>query len=615
MTRFGRIRRRPDHWSSPHERARARAAERLDGPLGLSESTWLDEHLASCAACTAIASSYEADREALRGWRDLQPEPPRDLWARTAAAIEQESAAHGRGKGPAAARRGSRVPVGALSGLAVIAVVVGVSTVSGGLFNGAGPDVPMSGQASSGPIGAGDTATPSNEVAVMPTPFSVGAGDVKWVGMAPDGSMAFNEAPVGLVCPIDSAVDCATLDGIGERLALTSTPKSIIGSPTEGQAVVVSDDGAGGQQVLVLSLPESRESAEPSASPTTTATEPVATASTEPTTPATEPPTTEPPATEPPATEPPSTSEPSPTPSASDPVATSSTEPSPPASATPILSPEPTKAATLAIASDIAVVGDSAAFSPGGSWFAFTARPVDGSAGPDVYVWHVGDTSARAVTVDGMTYFASWDGDQVVASRAGIPAGDGTAQPTTVIIDPSTGAERPGGDLWQPVVAPALDPADGRAVAWVGTVTAPSDGTAVQPATGRLELVPWPAADGAEATDAAQVVANEPIADFDVRWDESGTWFATWIADPSASDVGRLSLYRVDPTTGALEQPDGAPADVAALSGFSIGEGRLAWATPPGQGGEGSRVQIVAWAPGGVGTVETAPGEGLVVVR
>ena len=54
---------------------------------------------------------------------------------------------------------------------------------------------------------------------------------------------------------------------------------------------------------------------------------------------------------------------------------------------------------------------------------------------------------------------------------------------------------------------------------------------------------------------------------------------------------------------------------MAALPGFSIGEGRLAWATPPGQGGEGSRVQIVAWAQDGVGTVETAPGEDLVVVR
>jgi hypothetical protein len=58
-----------------------------------------------------------------------------------------------------------------------------------------------------------------------------------------------------------------------------------------------------------------------------------------------------------------------------------------------------------------------------------------------------------------------------------------------------------------------------------------------------------------------------------------------------------------------------APAGVAALPGFSIGQGRLAWATPPGQDGEGSRIQIVAWNEDGVGTIETAPGENLVVVR
>ena len=471
----------------------------------------------------------------------------------------------------------------------------------------------MTGQASAGTTGVSAAPTELAEVAVIPTPFSVGAGDVQWIGTAADGTVAYNATPVGTVCPIDSAVDCATLDGAGERLALTSTPKSIIGSPTEGQAVVVSDDGAGGQQILIFSLPKSSESADPSPSPTPGATEPVATASTEPTTTAAPP--SDVPSTEPPATEPLPSTEPSPTPSASDPAATATTDPSPPASASPSLSPEPSVATSLAIASDIAVVGDSAAFSADGNWFAFTARPVDGSAGPDVYVWHVGDETARPLTTDGATYFASWDGVEVVASRAGTPTADGTSQPTTVSIDPATGTERPAGDIWRPVVAPADDPADSRAVTWVGSVTDPTDGTTVRPSNGRLELVPWPVVDDSEGADASQVVANEPIADFDVRWDETGTWFATWIADPSASGVGRLSLHRVDPATGRLEQPDGAPTDVAALPGFSIGNGRLAWATPPGQGGEGSRVQIVAWAPGGVGTVETAPGEDLIVVR
>jgi len=55
--------------------------------------------------------------------------------------------------------------------------------------------------------------------------------------------------------------------------------------------------------------------------------------------------------------------------------------------------------------------------------------------------------------------------------------------------------------------------------------------------------------------------------------------------------------------------------DVPALPGFSIGDGRLAWATPRGQGGEGSRIQIAAWSKTNVGIVESSPGEDPVVIR
>ncbi len=57
------------------------------------------------------------------------------------------------------------------------------------------------------------------------------------------------------------------------------------------------------------------------------------------------------------------------------------------------------------------------------------------------------------------------------------------------------------------------------------------------------------------------------------------------------------------------------PMDVAALPGFSIAKGRLAWASPPGHDGEGSRIQIVAWSGEGVGSVESAPGEDIIVIR
>ena len=124
---------------------------------------------------------------------------------------------------------------------------------------------------------------------------------------------------------------------------------------------------------------------------------------------------------------------------------------------------------------------------------------------------------------------------------------------------------------------------------------------------------PWSST--GEAEGATGTVLADTGGDFDVRWDDSGEWFAVWIADPNYGTFGRLTLYHIDPATGAIDQPDGSPIGVLALPGFSIGEGRLAWATPPGQEGEGSRVQVVAWTKDGVGTVETMPGEELILVR
>jgi hypothetical protein len=110
-------------------------------------------------------------------------------------------------------------------------------------------------------------------------------------------------------------------------------------------------------------------------------------------------------------------------------------------------------------------------------------------------------------------------------------------------------------------------------------------------------------------------VAEGPLADFDVRWDETGAWFAVWAPDPEDPGIGRLSLFHVDLTTGALVAHDDAPSGAPALAGFSIGQGRLAWATPPGTDGEGSRILIAAWSQDGVGTLESDPGEDLIIVR
>ena len=89
MSRVQRIRRRrAGDAASTHERARALSVQRLDTRLEPADGEWLDEHLVGCEACRSTAADYEADRLALRALRDRQPEPPRDLWARTSAAIK-----------------------------------------------------------------------------------------------------------------------------------------------------------------------------------------------------------------------------------------------------------------------------------------------------------------------------------------------------------------------------------------------------------------------------------------------------------------------------------------------------------------------------------------------
>ena len=152
---------------------------------------------------------------------------------------------------------------------------------------------------------------------------------------------------------------------------------------------------------------------------------------------------------------------------------------------------------------------------------------------------------------------------------------------------------------------------------WIGSLKLAADGASWVPDKGTLELRRW-SSDGAsraQGPERERVVTDAAPRDFDVRWDESGEWVAVWVADADDPVVGRLTLYHVDTDKDRLEKLEGAPVDVPALPGFSIGDGRLAWATPRGQGGEGSRIQIAAWSETDVGIVESSPGEDPIVIR
>jgi hypothetical protein len=585
MSRFPRLRRRrPEHWSDPHDRARTALAERMDGPLGLAESTWLDEHLAECAACTAVANAYEDDRLALRALRTQQPEPPRDLWARTAAAIESTEAG-GRRAPEGSARRS--LPLGALSGLAVVVIMVGVGIATANLPLGPiggvkGEESPMPGDG--GPVGGG--ASPS--LVADATPIAVAPGDVGYVDSGTRQGMY--RIDIDEVCPAQNKSGCPVVgEGRQVDLAFARSPKAILASPSRLKAVAISDADAGGDEIVVVDLPQATEP--PQATPTARASASVG------------------PSPAPTASSRPSLDTSS-VPSAS--VEPSASTGSPVASIDPDVTPSPTAARQLAIASGIEVVGESAAFSPDGQWFAFTARLADGSGGTDVYAWRVGDERARRVTHDGVSYFASWSDDTLVASRPDDSAAADTVA-STVNIDPGSGSQRDAGQGWRP----AIDPTGERAIVWMGSVTRSDDGASWVPDEGVLELRRWSVegAERARGSRSERVVSDAAPRDFDVRWDESGQWVAVWVADPEDQAIGRLTLYHVDTERDQLEKVDGAPVDVPALPGFSIGDGRLAWATPRGQGGEGSRIQIAAWSETDVGIVESSPGEDPVVIR
>jgi hypothetical protein len=218
--------------------------------------------------------------------------------------------------------------------------------------------------------------------------------------------------------------------------------------------------------------------------------------------------------------------------------------------------------------------------------------------------------------------------------------------PVSFLLDPWTSAvtELAGLDIWRPVVSPTSR----TIVYWSGTLVPDGTGTGWTEGAGRLVLDGWvdptvapapspaagtspePAASPDVTTDPLATpepvrppgpagfpitLAEGPVTAFEARFDPSGTRLAVWVADPATVAVGTLRLYAIDVTTGGI-RPDVDPLPgVAALRGFSIDAGRLAWVTPPGQDGESSHVHILAWMGDEFGQVRSITADGAFVVR
>jgi hypothetical protein len=464
------------------------------------------------------------------------------------------------------------------------------------------------------------------------TPFALVAGEVQVIGRNEDGQLEIRRQPVDEVCPL--AAERCGVDTQEERtdtqLQTTAASWDAIISPSQDQVVVV-ERGEGAQGVYVLRVPATtavESSPEPVDTPAPAtqppATEPPSEAATASTTPE---PTLEP-ASESPAGSPDKTASADPaaspagSPAASDeaasptgPVAsdapsasvvpspsdTAATEP-PEATAEPTPSVEvtPLPDGMVEIASNVLVVGTTAAYSPDGTHFAFTARPAQGDAGPDVYVWKVGDERALAVTDDHRSMFAGWLGKRLLVSRV---RGD---EARTVELTLSSGKADSAydGPMWRPTVGPAGT----SGVWWDGTISGGADGTAWLPDRGELVLGAWPA-DGTTK----QVLGGRGLVDWAVRWDEAGTLLAVWTTTAGPDEPGTLSLYAVDPATGRadLDHPklDGTPA----FEGVSLRDGRLTWSAPA-DGGD-TTVQVLAWKGDEIGRFELPTEDGTTVVR
>lgn len=492
------------HAVDPHLSFRQLISDRLDGVLTHDAAVRLRAHLAICPRCRMAERAYLRDRLTLRSLRSLSP--PRDLWARTAAALDREIARHPqRSRRLRVGRRARRADSPALMLSALASLVLGVAVV--GTQFGSATDDPQ---------------TPVGPAAALPTPFEIPTQALAFVEFTPEG-LAIYQTTVDRVCP-PAAIDCAEVSTTHRRLVAAPgelTAVSLDLHEANGRLALLTIDDLGNDTVSVVTLSPIADPVPPfvgplrSDGPIVPPSSPIPSADvpavatlppgTLPVSPGLASPVASPAlddTTDPPAPDDPSGAAASPggdDPSVPGAPGRPSDDPDPASSSgasanpsNPVTSaPSPVvPAAVQAVLEDVQVVGAPPAWSSDGQMLAFSAMPADGSGGPDVYTWRTGDTQAQRLTDDGASYFASWSGQRAVVSRAEIVA-PSAVRAVTVVIDPVTGLERSveGDGGW----LPAIDPSGRFAITWHGQLQAL--GQEVVPMHGALSMIGWRAID------------------------------------------------------------------------------------------------------------------------
>ena len=649
-----------------HAPYRELIATRLDRPLTRVELRTLNGHLRQCGACQQAEVDYRAQRALLRALPS--PMPPRDMWARTSAALDREVARGVRATWARRVRRAQRrsqPTPGMITVLAALGMVTALATFQ-----------------------LSPTALPPTGAPVRPTPFAVKPEPLAFVGLSGD-DMAIYRTVVRQVCPESEPLDCVPIERIERTPLGTNLPDNIhagnIALSPDGRQLSLVGRNVDADVIAVVLMPDDAEVAanptkpvgsedptdkpEASSAPTDTAaptdspeptdppeptepavpTDPVPTsepratpapetlapatdvASTDPSATAAAKPTLAPTATVPDAT-PAATLSASPTvepPTAEPPTAEPATAepPTPEASIPPTAPPKSAVAGleVINILEGVRSAGAPPAWSRNGDMLAFSAMPVDGSQGPNVYLWSPGDEKARPITADNGSYFASWSGNRIVVSRLSVDEG-GSVAPDTVVIDPASGEARPVGGprVWLPAVSRDRS----RAIVWSGDLTV-RDGRPFA-RSGELYVMDWsqvdpfqlempedsadespqsaePSGSGEPSTD-AQLVPLEvgrssssvPVVDWLARWSPDSRVLGVWVADVDGSSWGRLSVLPVEPDTRRVLRSEPLLETTLARRGFSLGSDRVAWVAPTDANVDGE-LRIRAWTDDGVG--------------
>lgn len=634
-----------------HDAYRELISARFDGPLELDPDGELSTHLLACTRCRQFDHDLAEQRWLLRALPPLIP--PRDLWARTSAALDRELLRD--------ARRGSVEDgsprasgrLGQLTNPASVPSVLMVSMASLGmavalLITQLGPALRL----------------PSDGTAGQQTPFGGPGVALAFVG-ADEGGLTLYRTRVDQTCPDPTNCDRED-EAVAARVTFPASfrPNNLALAPRGDRLAIMGSDNESENVFAVMVVPPIEQLSpdadypnRPRGSTTPSAPEPVLA---------------------------------TPGPGSSVVFVGRTPPPSvPPAGpgATPVI---PAELSVSTILDGVYGVGAAPAWSSDGQALAFSAMPSDRSRGPDIYIWRVGDDRAQPITSDHGSYFASWSGGFIVVSRATRDSADAlmAAAPAaqTIAIDPRVSEERvvDADGLW----LPQIDPNSRRAVAWHGRLA--WDGVQVVPTHGALYLLDWSSIDpfaepapeqtpdgqdvdlsgtggdgGAQPSTAGATVAPEaatatdgdgptpaataeparlrasiatdaptprpldkrltpiepdrdplqhPVTDWRALWSADGRVLGLWLGDISPTTVwGHLTVLSVD-LQGRLDRATPILGSTLAKRGFNLGTNRVAWVAPLREGAPSGELRLRMWNGDVVNDVRVKPLESTGVV-